>query len=79
MSLFKPLGELKETLCLDKVKDQNIGIGLSCVRKFSQNMGGSASLVQSSINIPKIDTIFKFDINVTCLLNSVIDKSSANS
>ena len=42
-------------------------------------MGGSASLVQSSINIPKIDTIFRFDMNVTCLFNPVFEKSSPNS
>ena len=43
--LFKVFGELKNKQTMKKVKDQNIGLGLTCVSELAQTLGGSVCLV----------------------------------
>jgi len=45
--LFKPFSELRDKQNFQKVKNQNIGLGLSCSCMIIQELGGSLRLLES--------------------------------
>ena len=60
--LFKPFLELQQKQNMRLVKDNSIGLGLSCSKVLTKKLGGEVKLVQSQ---PKL-TVFKFHIPIKC-------------
>ena len=64
--LFKPFLELQQKQNMRLVKDNSIGLGLSCSKVLTNKLGGEVKLVQSQ---PRL-TVFKFHIPVKCSANT---------
>jgi K+-sensing histidine kinase KdpD len=58
--LFKPFMELHQKQDLELVKDNSIGLGLTCSREILRKLGGDIKLVQSENKV----TVFGFDMPV---------------
>ena len=73
--LFKPFLELHQTQSMQLVKDNSIGLGLSCSKVLTKKLGGSVQLVESQANL----TVFRFKLPIRCppiINNNQVQKPS---
>ena len=84
--LFKPFRELRKKQSMSKVKDNSIGIGLSCSKLIIQAMKGSIKVLDSKpgkssiqvkipVNVQNFDCNSKSELNIGSEYYNVMEES----